>query len=62
MKSADVLKTSDLQFGCKPQTSTAKSTFALMVTVNYFQHSKFDVFVLLIEATKHLIYTLSQTF
>ena len=33
----------------KPQSSAAKCTFAL---VNYFQHNKSDVFVLLLDATK----------
>lgn len=52
IKSSDALKTSDLQFGFKPQSSTAKCTFALMETVNYFQQNKSDVYVLLLDATK----------
>ena len=46
MKSTDVFKTSDLQFGFKPQSSTAKCMLALMETVNYFQQNKSEVFVL----------------
>ena len=45
MKSADVFKTNDLQFGFKPQSSTAKCICALMETVCYFQHNKSYVFV-----------------
>ena len=52
VKSADVFKRSNLQFGFTPQSSTAKCTFALMGSVNYFQHNKSDVFVLLLDATK----------
>ena len=33
-------------------SSTAKCTFAVMETVNYFQQNKFDVYVLLLDATK----------
>ena len=51
IKSTDALKTSDLQFGFKPQRSTAKG-FALMETVNYFQQNISDVYVLLLDATK----------
>ena len=51
-KSADAFKTSDLQFGFKPQSSTTKCTFALVETVNYFQQNKYDVYVLLLDATK----------
>ena len=50
IKSADAFKTSDLQFGVKPQSSTAKCTFALMETVNYFRQNKSDVYVLLLDA------------
>ena len=53
IKSADAFKTSDLQFGFKPQSSTAKFTFALMETVNYFQQNiSIYVYVLLLDATK----------
>ena len=51
-KCADAFKTSDLQFGFKPQSSTAKCTFALMETVRYFQQNKSDVYVLILDATK----------
>ena len=44
--------TSDVHSGFKPQSSTAKCTFALMEIVNYFQHNKYDVYVLLSDATK----------
>ena len=49
-----MFKKSDLQFGFKPQSSTAKCTFVLMETVNYFQHNKSDVYLLILAAT-HLI-------
>ena len=52
IKSADAFKTSGLQFGVKPQSSTAKCTFALMETGNYFQQNKSDVYVLLLDATE----------
>ena len=52
IKSVDAFKTNYLQFGFKPQNSTAKCTFALMETVNYFQQNKSDVYVLLLDATK----------
>ena len=51
-KTADTFKTSDLHFGFKHQSSTAKYIFALMETVNYFQQNKCDVYVLLVNATK----------
>ena len=51
-KSADALKTGDLEFGFKNHSSTAKCAFALMETVNYFQQNKYDVYVLLLDATK----------
>ena len=47
-----IFKTSDLQFGFKLQSFTAKCTFALMETVNYFQQNKSHVYVLLLDATK----------
>ena len=52
IKSADAFKTSDLQLCFKHQSSTAKCTFTLMETVNYFQQNKSDVYVLLLDATK----------
>ena len=52
INSADAFKTSDLQFGYKHQSSTTKCTFALLETVNYFQQNKYDVYVLLLDATK----------
>ena len=50
MNSADV-KTNDLQFVFKPQSSTPKCTFELMETVNYFQRNKYDVYMILLDAT-----------
>ena len=51
-KCADVLGTNELQFGFKPQSSTAKCTFALMETINYFQENNSNVYVLLLDASK----------
>ena len=51
IKSVDDFKTSDLHFGYKPQSSTAKCSFALTETVNYFQRNKYDVYVLLLNST-----------
>ena len=52
IKWADAFETSDLQFGFKPQRTTAKCAFTLMEIVNYFQQNKSDVYVLFLDATK----------
>jgi len=49
---SDVLHTSDLQFGFKPQHSTTQCTFILQEVVDYYTNRDSPVFVTLLDATR----------
>ena len=52
MKHADKPSTSDLQFGFKPRSSTATCTFVLDEVIKYYNNSKTDVYMMMLDARK----------
>ena len=52
MKHADKLSSSDLQLGFKPRSSTATCTFVLDEVIKYYNNSKTDVYMMMLDASK----------
>ena len=51
-KHANVLQTSDLQFGFKPQHSTTQCTYVVREVVDYYVNNRSPVFVTLLDASR----------
>ena len=52
MKHRHKLSSSDLQFGFKPRSSTATCTFVLDEVLKYYNNSKTDVYMMMLDASK----------